>query len=191
MSKRIYTGAGDKGQTSLRSGERIDKDDIRVEAYGAVDELNSFLGFTKKYSSDKIGTHIHDIQQLLFFINAELASTESGSSNENLRKVLQADVETIEKIADDLSEELPLLTNFVIPGGSDAGALLHICRTICRRAERRVLTLSKVSNVDSNVLKYLNRLSDLLFIFSRYENVIEGNGDLLISRDGVRIQKKD
>ncbi|MFW9974753.1 MAG: cob(I)yrinic acid a,c-diamide adenosyltransferase [Candidatus Thorarchaeota archaeon] len=191
MTKRIYTGAGDKGQTSLRSGERIDKDDVRVEAYGTIDELNSFLGFAKRHSSERIRNYIHDIQQLLFFINAELASTDSGSSNENLRKVLQADVEKIEKIADELSEELPLLTNFVIPGGSDAGAVLHICRTICRRAERRVLTLSKVSDIDSNVTKYLNRLSDLLFVFSRYENVVEGDGDQLISRDGIRVQRKD
>ncbi len=191
LSKRIYTRAGDKGQTSLWSGERIDKDDSRVEAYGTVDELNSFLGLAKRHSSERIGTYIHDIQILLFYINAELASTDSGMANKNVRKVLHVDVEKIEKLADELSEELPLLTNFVIPGGSDAGAYLHICRTICRRAERRVLTLSKVSNVDPNVLGYLNRLSDLLFVFSRYENIIAGDGDQLISRDGVRIQKKD
>lgn len=191
MSKRIYTGAGDKGQTSLWSGERIDKDDIRVEAYGTVDELNSFLGLAKRHTTERIGSHIHDIQQLLFYINAQLASKESGVANRNVRKVLHTDVEKIEKLTDELSEELPLLTNFIIPGGSDAGAFLHICRTICRRAERRVLTLSKISDIDPNVLMYLNRLSDLLFVFSRYENIIEGDGEQLISRDGVRIQKKD
>ncbi len=195
MSKRIYTGAGDKGQTGLRSGERINKDDVRVEAYGTVDELNSFLGIAKRHSSEKISDYIQDIQQLLFYINAELAfnpdsSTNPTSSNNHLRKVEPEDVKSVENLADQLSEELPLLKNFVIPGGTDASAFLHICRTVCRRAERRVLSLSKSSQVNPNLLKYLNRLSDLLFVFSRYENIVYGDGDILISKDGTEIQKK-
>jgi len=195
LSKRIYTGAGDKGQTGLRSGERIDKDDVRVEAYGTVDELNSFLGIAKRYSSERIAGHIQDVQQLLFYINAELAyipdsSSNSVSSNEHLRKVESTDIENLEKLADDLSEKLPLLKNFVVPGGTDAAAFLHICRTICRRAERRVFTLSKSSPLNPNLLKYLNRLSDLLFVFSRYENIVRGNGDILISKNGPDIQKR-
>ncbi|MFX1484483.1 MAG: cob(I)yrinic acid a,c-diamide adenosyltransferase [Promethearchaeota archaeon] len=195
MSKRIYTGAGDKGQTGLRSGERIDKDDPRVEAYGTVDELDSFLGVAKAHASKRIKKHIHEIQQSLFYINAELAFNPESSNNdsgsgEHIRQIGIADVENLERIADELSEELPLLQNFVVPGGTNAGAFLHVCRTICRRAERRVLSLSKHAPINSELIRYLNRLSDLLFVFARYENVAEGAGDQLISREGIDTQRK-
>jgi len=189
VSKRIYTRAGDKGKTGLLSGERIDKADPRVEAYGTVDELGTFLGLAKVHSSNGIAEYIHDIQQKLFLINAELAtnpeSLEPDSPLRNLDRVTSDDVEFLERIADELSEELPLLTNFVIPGGTIASAHLHVCRTVCRRAERRIVQFSNSHPVNEELIRYINRLSDLLFVFSRYEN-IEDDGDQLISREGTK-----
>jgi cob(I)alamin adenosyltransferase len=187
MSKRIYTRAGDKGETGLLSGERIDKDDPRIEAYGTVDELSTFLGVAKIHSSQRIAEYIHRIQQKLFLINAELAtnldSLEFDSSLTRLPKVIIHDVEYLEKIADELSEELPLLTNFIIPGGTQSSAFLHICRTVCRRAERRIVQFAHSQPVDENLIRYINRLSDLLFVMSRYENIVKGGSDQIISRN--------
>lgn len=190
MSKRIYTRAGDKGETGLLSGGRIIKDDPRVEAYGTVDELNSVLGVAKVHSSKKIADYIHGIQQMLFYVNAELAinpksPSDGYNADRNLKKVDSRDVANLEKMADELSEELPLLKNFVIPGGTRAASFLHLSRTVCRRAERRIVTLAQHSPVNPELISFMNRLSDLLFVFSRYENVKEGNGDELISRDGT------
>jgi cob(I)alamin adenosyltransferase len=200
MSKRIYTRAGDKGETGLLSGDRIEKDDPRVEAYGTVDELISTLGVAKVHSSPRIAEYIHGIQQALFYVNSELATNpealESNNKNQqDLKRINAKDVESIEKFADELSEELPLLRNFVIPGGTKAAAFLHICRTVCRRAERRVISFAKLHPVNEELIRYLNRLSDLLFVFSRYENIEEGDGDQIISREGThrmtRVNKDD
>lgn len=194
MSKRIYTRAGDKGKTGLLSGERIGKDDPRVEAYGTVDELGSTLGVAKVHASERIGNYIHDIQQKLFLINAELAtnidSLQSDNPLMNLQRVTAEDVEFLENIADELSEELPILTNFVIPGGTKAAAFLHVSRTVCRRAERRIVYFAGNSPVNEHLIKFINRLSDLLFVMARYENLEAGDGDQVISRDGIRKVKK-
>ncbi|MGY5880449.1 MAG: cob(I)yrinic acid a,c-diamide adenosyltransferase [Candidatus Thorarchaeota archaeon] len=194
MSKRIYTRAGDKGKTGLLSGERVDKADPRVEAYGTVDELGTFLGVAKVHASDRIAEYIHNIQQKLFLINTELAtnpeSLEEDSPLRQLERVTADDVIYLEKIADLLSEELPLLTNFVIPGGTKASAFLHVCRTVCRRAERRIVQHANSHLVNEELIRYINRLSDLLFVMSRFENIEEGDGDTLISRDGTGKQKK-
>ena len=194
MSKRIYTRAGDKGKTGLLSGERIDKADPRVEASGTVDELGTFLGVAKVHASDRIAEYIHNIQQKLFLINTELAtnpeSLEEDSPLRQLERVTADDVIYLEKIADLLSEELPLLTNFVIPGGTKASAFLHVCRTVCRRAERRIVQHANSHLVNEELIRYINRLSDLLFVMSRFENIEEGDGDTLISRDGTGKQKK-
>ena len=189
VSKKIYTRAGDKGKTGLLSGERIGKADPRVEAYGTVDELGSFLGVAKVHSSSRIAEYIHNIQQKLFIINAELAtntaSLELDSPIRSLERITSDDVEFLEKIADELSEGLPLLTNFVIPGGTKASAYLHVCRTVCRRAERRIVQFANSYPVNEELIRYINRLSDLLFVFSRYENIEEGDGDQIISREGT------
>jgi cob(I)alamin adenosyltransferase len=189
LSKRIYTRAGDKGKTGLLSGERIDKADPRVEAYGTVDELGTFLGVAKVHSSERIAVYIHEIQQKLFLINAELAtnldSLEKDDPLATLERVTAEDVEYLEKIADELSDALPLLTNFVIPGGTKGSAFLHVCRTICRRAERRIVFFANSHPVNKQLIRYINRLSDLLFVMSRYENIEEGDGDRLISREGT------
>jgi len=192
LSKRIYTRAGDKGKTGLLSGERIDKADSRVEAYGTVDELGTFLGLAKVHASERIAAYIHDIQQKLFLINAELATNKESLSTDDplmqLKRVTADDVVFLETIADDLSDELPLLTNFVIPGGTKASAFLHVCRTVCRRAERRIVEFSNQHNVNEELIKYINRLSDLLFVMSRYENLQDG--DTIISRDGLNRYKE-
>ncbi len=189
MSKRIYTRAGDKGKTGLLSGERIDKANLRVESYGTVDELGSSLGVAKVHASVRIADYLHSIQEKLFLINAELAtnidSLEEDDPLRNLTRVSGADVESLENIADELSEDLPLLKNFVIPGGSKAAAFLHVSRTICRRAERRIVQFANSHPVNEDLIRYINRLSDLLFVMARYENEIEGKGDTLISRDRV------
>ena len=189
MSKRIYTRAGDKGKTGLLSGERIDKTDPRVEAYGTVDELGAALGVAKVHSSKRIAEYINTIQQKLFLINSELAtnpdSLEAEDTLRELKKVKAEDVEFLERIADELSEELPLLTNFVIPGGTKSAAFLHVSRTICRRAERRIVYFASIESVNEELIRYINRLSDTLFVMSRYENFEEGDGDQIISREGT------
>ncbi|MHA1928066.1 MAG: cob(I)yrinic acid a,c-diamide adenosyltransferase [Candidatus Thorarchaeota archaeon] len=194
MPDSIYTRAGDKGETGLLTGERILKDNPRVEAYGTVDELITVLGLAKVHSGSRIAGSVHSIQQLLFYIAAELAmnpeTLESDESLKNIRKANAHDVTDLERIADDLTEELPPITKFVIPGGTKGAAFLHQARTVCRRAERRVITLSKTAVVNSEIIRYLNRLSDLLFVMSRYENIESGGGDYLISREGVSTQSK-
>ena len=195
MSKRIYTRKGDKGQTGLLSGERIDKDDPRVEAYGTVDELISSLGVAKIHSSDRIAHYLHSIQQVLFYVAAELATNVDDIQSEDksilkLKRVDEADVIELERIADELVEELPLLKNFVIPGGTKAAAFLHVARTVCRRAERRIISFSAMKPINPEIVRFVNRLSDLLFVMSRYENIEMGDGDNVISREGVKKQTK-
>jgi cob(I)alamin adenosyltransferase len=194
VSKRIYTRAGDKGKTGLLSGERIDKADPRVEAYGTVDELGTFLGVAKVHSTERIAEYLHRIQQKLFLINAELAtnfdSLEKEDPLRSLKRIREEDVEFLETIADELSEELPLLTNFVIPGGTKASAFLHVCRTVCRRAERRIVTFANTHPVNEELIRYINRLSDLLFVMARYENIKIGDGETLISRKGTDTQTR-
>ena len=194
MSKRIYTRTGDKGKTGLLSGERIDKTNPRVEAYGTVDELGTTIGVAKVYSSKRIVDYLHNIQLKLFLINAELATIPGSLGAEdpirNLQKITASDIDYLEKIADELSEELPLLTNFVIPGGTKGAAYLHVCRTVCRRAERRIVQFANSYHVNEELIRYINRLSDLLFVMARYENLEKGDGDQIISREGTRKMKK-
>jgi cob(I)alamin adenosyltransferase len=154
------------------------------------------LGIAKVHSSERIADYISKIQQTLFFMNSELAiNTESlDMKNEsllNLKKINANDVEFLEKIADELTEELPLLKNFVIPGGTKSAAFLHQCRTVCRRAERRIISFAGNHPVNVELIKYINRLSDLLFVFSRYENLEEGDGDEIIFRDGTSKMSMD
>lgn len=194
LSKRIYTRAGDKGETGLLSGERIDKTDARVEAYGTVDELGTTLGVAKVHASKRVADYIHGIQQKLFLVNAELAtnldSLDADDPMRDLKRITKQDVDFLEQVADELSEELPLLTNFVVPGGTKGAAFLHVARTVCRRAERRIVQFAKIQPVNQDLIKYINRLSDLIFVMARYENLAEGEGDELISRDGTRMMKK-
>ena len=159
----IATKTGDKGQTSLLSGEIVWKDDPRVESYGAVDELNSFLGDTKHFVKDKaIITIIEGIQHDLFRVCAELADS-SGKFKNIIRK---SEVDKLNEILEKYEKRIKL-TGFIIPGNSPESAKLDICRSVCRRAERNVITLNNLSEVSSDLIKYINRLSDLLFILAR------------------------
>jgi cob(I)alamin adenosyltransferase len=169
---RIYTKSGDKGETSLVYGVRVPKHDVRVEAYGTCDEANSAIGLALSYLSeekewDEFKSVFHIVQTKLFHVGAELA-TPAGK--EVGWKLEEADVEFLEKAIDNWDEQLPALTNFVLPGGASSGAGLHFARTIVRRAERKAIALKENGEVNATVLRYLNRLSDLLFVAARYVN---------------------
>lgn len=161
----IYTKTGDKGQTSLYDGSRIDKDSIRVDSYGTIDELNSYIGLCMHYVSEDIKKALFDIQRDLFYIGAELAT----KNTDKLKKVvIEEDIIKLEHIIDKYMGKSKGLDSFIIPGTSLASAHLHIARTICRRAERIIISLNKVENINPLLIKYINRLSDTLYAIARY-----------------------
>ncbi|HHY78644.1 MAG TPA: cob(I)yrinic acid a,c-diamide adenosyltransferase [Clostridiales bacterium] len=163
---KIYTKTGDKGQTSLYDNTRIDKDNIRVDCYGTIDELNSFLGFAKNFIDDnEMVEEIKKIQRMLFNVAGELA-TKDGSKFPY--KVEEKDVKELEKLIDYYISRSNDNPNFILPGSSKSSGALHIARTICRRAERRIITLSKEENISSILIKYINRLSDAIYAMARY-----------------------
>jgi ATP:cob(I)alamin adenosyltransferase len=165
----ISTKTGDDGQTGLYSGERIDKDSQRVEAYGTIDELNSFIGEVKHYVCHDVKIILEDIQNDLFHIAAELASVSKAYSHPISQKEVDKITATIYHYEDILQ-----LKGFVILGSILVSGKLDICRAVSRRAERRILSLAKNEHVDSNLKKYMNRLSDLIFIIARYEEHLSG-----------------
>ena len=165
---KIYTRKGDSGYTSLIDGEIVYKHNLSVAAYGTIDELNSFLGLLKDYIDDeKIKDVLNNIQLKLFSIGSILASGENQNISEKV-KIEKKDVEYIELEIDRLNEYLPELKNFIIPGGHKISSYSHVCRSICRRAERKISELNKNSSVDPNILAYVNRLSDFFFVLSRF-----------------------
>ena len=170
---KIYTRTGDKGTTGLGDGTRVDKDSPRVEAFGTVDELNSVIGLLLTESlPDKLRTVLTDVQHDLFDLGGELCIPG--------RSVLtEARVTQLETILDDLNADLSPLKEFILPGGSRAAAICHLARTLCRRAERRVITLTKAEAVPEVTVKYVNRLSDLLFVMARFLNKQADHGDVL------------
>ncbi len=171
---KIYTKGGDAGETSLFGGQRVRKDTLRVEAYGAVDELNATLGLALVELDHKdLSEHVRVIQASLFDLGGELATPdveEREARGKGMPRVSEPDVAELESWIDRLETELEPLRNFVLPGGTRAAALLQLARTICRRAERRVVSLSQKETVIPIVLRYLNRLSDLLFVLARVVN---------------------
>ncbi len=176
---KIYTRTGDNGTTGLFGGPRVLKDDLRIEAYGTVDELNACLGMVRASNpGSPVNDQLLEIQNALFAVGAELASPDPVAMNTRL--LTDASIENLEKWIDDLEGQLPPLKQFILPGGSLAASQLHLARSVCRRAERRVVTLaqSPEANVSDNVVRYLNRLSDLLFVQSRFVNQQTGHGDL-------------
>ena len=169
----IYTRTGDLGTTALRGGTRVKKNDLRVEAYGTVDELNSYLGVlaTSPNLQDDMVKLIIWIQNRLFDLGGYLATDHKGEMDESPGLGQEA-ISKLEHEIDRMDAELPPLTRFVLPGSSRRSALAHVCRTICRRAELQIVTLSETSWIDPNVLRFINRLSDFLFVFARYNNVM-------------------
>jgi len=165
-SMRIYTKFGDKGSTSLIGGTVVPKNDPRVEAYGAVDELNAVLGLAIAFSdAPGLGESLRGIQSDLFIIGAELAT-----KGKKAKAIPPSRTGEIEKEIDRLWAELPPLTHFIIPGGSKSASLLHLARTVCRRAERAVIALSQKEAVNADTIVYMNRVGDLLFTWARFVN---------------------
>ncbi len=171
---RIYTRTGDTGNTSLFTGERVRKDHRRVEAYGTVDELNSLIGVVRATLDDpEVDSLLRRIQSELLDLGAELATTARRGAAGRARRVPRVGPERVaalEAAIDHYQAGLPPLTRFILPGGGQAGALLHLARTVARRAERRAVTLAAGAAVNDSVIQYLNRLSDLFFVLARAVN---------------------
>ncbi len=173
---KLYTRTGDQGETALFGGRRVPKDDPRVEAYGSVDELNSTLGVAVSFLRQKrIAAALQSIQNELFNIGAELAS-ESGPKADRGRMFIDPErkIAGLERLIDEHDAKVPPLLTFILPSGTRAGALLHLARGVCRRAERAVVRLSRQEDVNRQLIVYLNRLSDLLFVLARYVNKAAG-----------------
>ena len=164
---KIYTKTGDQGQTSLIGGTRISKANLRIESYGTVDELNSFIGLLSDQNVNKNRQEIlKEIQDRLFTIGSSLAA-DPDLSHKILPDILETDIELLEKQMDEMDTHLPELRFFVLPGGHQAVSFAHVARTVCRRAERICIRLQEEQEVDPLVIIYLNRLSDYLFVLSR------------------------
>jgi len=167
MSFKIYTKTGDKGETSLLGGTRVMKHHIRIESYGTVDELNSYLGLIRDQDiKQEVKDSLIEIQDRLFTIGASLAS-DPEVSKVKIPDLKEEDIEYLEKEMDKMDEKLPVMKSFVLPGGHTTVSYCHIARCVCRRAERITTQLSETSYVSDLVIKYLNRLSDYLFVLSR------------------------
>lgn len=177
---KIYTKTGDQGETGLYGGPRVSKDDIRIEAYGTVDELNSVLAVALiEVDNPDIYELLRKIQNQLFSIGADLA-TPIGKQNSraSIRTIKDHHITEIENAIDYFDAQLDPLKNFILPGGTAGGAYLHLARTVCRRAERRVVTLKNAVEINPNIILFLNRLSDLLFVLARFENKSAGVQDV-------------
>ncbi|GAA0441098.1 cob(I)yrinic acid a,c-diamide adenosyltransferase [Lentibacillus halophilus] len=184
---RIYTKKGDKGQTSLISGKRVAKNDLRVEAYGTCDEANSMIGLAISFLSDEnrlekeaFLNKMHRVQTILFHVGAELATPDDKDVTWELKN---DHIQELEDQMDAWDEELTPLRNFILPSGHRASSALHTARTIIRRAERQVITLNEQENVNPLVVTYLNRLSDFLFVAARYINRIQNVDEIPLKAD--------
>jgi len=169
MKSKVYTKTGDKGMTSLLGGKKVAKSNSRIEAYGNVDELNSFLGYLKDHEEigEKIGKSIHWIQEELFTLGSILA-TAPGFDGFSLPQISDKEVKQLEIWIDELDGELPELKNFILPSGHKVVSLCHVCRTVCRRTERSVSALAEEDSLEDHILPFLNRLSDYLFVLARW-----------------------
>lgn len=166
---KIYTKKGDKGTTSLFGGTKVEKCHLRIHAYGTVDELNSTLGSVLTHPLSSTGKRLlQELQHQLFILGADLATPIDKKTR--IDRIGSKEIGILEQWIDELEEELPTLKTFILPGGSPAGATLHLARTICRRAERAAVSLAGAETVSEETMIYLNRLSDLLFVMARFEN---------------------
>lgn len=184
---RIYTRAGDAGETRLAGGQRIAKDGLRIETYGTVDELNAFVGTARVTVEEtsaaspaiaKLGGILRRVQHELFNLGSILATMPEDVHPRQAR-ITEGDVKQLEREMDEANANLPSLKSFVLPGGSRLDAELHVCRTVCRRAERLLVALSRTEPIDEECLRYLNRLSDAFFIWSRWANFALGKPETL------------
>jgi len=177
---KVYTRRGDGGQTDLFGGERVAKDALRVEAYGAVDELNAALGVAAAATAElELRELLAQLQSLLFALGGSLATPDAAHrAKSGLPEPKRADVDELERRIDAFETELVPLARFVLPGGAPAAAALHVARTVCRRAERRCVQLARDEAVDPTCIAFLNRLSDLLFVMARVANRRAGVADV-------------
>jgi len=194
---KVYTRTGDAGKTRLAGGQEVWKDSVRVEAYGTVDELNSMLGLAR-VSNEQAGTNAEAsefienflkwTQNKLFDLGGILA-TAKGESFPNMPTVSPEDVVHLEHLIDECQKDLAPLKEFILPGGGQISALLHVARTICRRAERLCVSLSKEESVPQELVKFLNRLSDALFVFARWVVKKQGGAEFLWERESAKSPK--
>ena len=191
---KVYTRTGDAGKTRLAGGQEVWKDSLRVKVYGTVDELNSVIGLVRVFYSDTVGrqtksTRMEEslrwVQNKLFDLGGILA-TAPGETFKNMPSVTSDHVLRLEQWIDECQEELEPLREFILPGGGKVSGFLHLGRTICRRAERLCVTLSREESVDENLVKFLNRLSDALFVWARWVAKTQGESEFLWEREIVQ-----
>lgn len=176
----LYTRGGDKGTTSLVGGQRVSKGDIRLESYGTIDELNSFLGLLIAETDDPKTTDILQfVQHRLFSIGSYLATDTTTTTLHSASHISTNDIERLEQKIDEIDSCLPKMKGFILPGGCRSASLAHVCRTICRRAERQICRLSEITEVDDAVLTFINRLSDLLFVIARNECLLKNKEEII------------
>jgi cob(I)alamin adenosyltransferase len=175
---RIYTRGGDGGETSLGDGRRVPKQHLRVAAYGTVDEANAAIGLARLHAEGAVDAALARIQNDLFDLGADLSTPAGGKRAATALRILPSQVKRLEREIDGLNAELKPLDSFVLPGGTACAAYLHLARTVARRAERLVAELAAAETINPEALKYLNRLSDYLFVLSRHVND-KGAGDVL------------
>ena len=187
---RVYTRTGDKGETALVGGRRVPKDSPRIEAYGTIDELNAVIGLARVFNAERkksgrrhrwLDEVLRRLQNELFDLGSELA-TPADAVYEGMFRVGAEQVTALERLMDECQKELTPLKSFILPGGGPVGGFLHQARTVCRRAERRVLALARVESISPWPLKYVNRLSDLLFVLSRWVGQRLGETEYLWER---------
>lgn len=190
---RVYTRKGDRGDTALVGGRRVPKDSLRIISYGTIDELNSILGVVRTLAADEPGPAtirlieiLKRLQNELFDLGSELATPQDGAY-EGMWRAGAAEVKALERTIDECQKSLEPLQSFVLPGGGRLGAFLHQARTVCRRAEIEILRLSREESVNPEVLAYVNRLSDLLFVLSRWIAHETGQAEFLWER-GLRLK---
>ena len=177
---KVYTRTGDDGTTALGGGQRLPKDALRIECYGTVDETNSCLGVVRAAGVDaRLDAMLARIQNELFHLGSDLCILEEDKARMPVPRIEARHVGQLEKDIDALQEDLPPLANFVLPGGAAAAAHLHVARTVCRRAERVLVALAREEKVGEHTVAYVNRLSDLLFVMSRWENRAKGVPDVV------------
>jgi cob(I)alamin adenosyltransferase len=170
---KIYTKSGDQGETGLFGGKRVSKGSLRIDSYGTIDELNSFIGVAiVETKNEEIIKLLQKLQNQLFEVGSDLASPDDDKAEKfNILRIPEKYYEDIEKQIDYFDDQLEPLRNFILPGGSKGAAYLHVCRTIARRAERLITLLSVTEKVNGNIIIFLNRLSDLFFVLARFENM--------------------
>lgn len=182
---KIYTGFGDQGKTALFGGETVSKNHLRVEMYGTLDELNSLIGLLRNKNNDaSVDNVLKNVQNELFTYGSEIATPDVAKRENFTDQISDKHINALENAIDRFSEELPSLKKFILPGGSEAASYAHQARTVCRRAERMLISLADQIEIRGQLIIYLNRLSDLFFVIARFENFLNNVEDVVW--EGIR-----